>query len=182
MAWPTPQEYNEAIQNPSTAFIDPELRAGLPVLTPLGLPRPITGNFASVYQMVCANQRVWAVRCFLRDFDDHQERYAAISQHLAQLSLPYMVNFTFLAEGIRVGGQRYPILKMEWVEGEPFLTYVERNLAAPAILLDIARQWVQMAQTLAQAGIAHGDLQHGNLIVVQGRLTRRCYRYHRPRL
>ena len=22
------------------------------------------GNFASVYQMVCANQRVWAVRCF----------------------------------------------------------------------------------------------------------------------
>ncbi len=170
MAWPTPQEYNEAIQNPSTAFIDPELRAGQPVLTPLGLPRPITGNFASVYQMVCANQRVWAVRCFLRDFDDHQERYAAISQHLAQLNLPYMVAFTFLADGIRVGAQRYPILKMEWVEGEPFLTYIERNLAAPTILLDIARQWVQMAQTLAQAGIAHGDLQHGNLIVVQGRL------------
>lgn len=170
MAWPTPQEYNETIQNPPTAFTDPELRNGQPVLTPLGLPRPITGNFASVYQMVCANQRVWAVRCFLRDFDDHQERYAAISQHLAQLNLPYMVNFTFLADGIRVGGNRYPILKMEWVEGEPFLPYIERNLMAPAILLDIARQWVQMAQTLAQAGIAHGDLQHGNLIVVQGRL------------
>jgi len=170
MAWPTPQEYNEAIQNPSTAFTDPELRGGLPVLTPLGLPRPITGSFASVYQMVCANQRVWAVRCFLRDFDDHQERYAAISQHLAQLALPYMVDFTFLADGIRVGSQRYPILKMEWVEGEPFLPFIERNLAAPAILLDMARQWVQMAQTLSQAGIAHGDLQHGNLIVVQGRL------------
>lgn len=170
MAWPTPQEYNEAIQNPPTAFTDPELRSGQPVLTPLGLPRPITGNFASVYQMVCTNQRVWAVRCFLRDFDDHQERYAAISQHLAQFNLPYMVNFTFLADGIRVGGNRYPILKMEWVEGEPFLAYIERNLNAPVILLDIARQWVQMAQTLAQAGIAHGDLQHGNLIVVQGRL------------
>lgn len=170
MAWPTPQEYNEAIQNPSTAFSDPELRGGLPVLTPLGLPRPITGNFASVYQMVCVNQRVWAVRCFLRDFDDHQERYAAISRHLALVNLSYMVNFSFLVDGIRVHGQRYPILKMEWVEGESLLAYVERSLMAPTVLLDLAQQWVQMAQTLAQAGIAHGDLQHGNLIVVQGKL------------
>lgn len=170
MAWPTPQEYNEAIQNPSTAFSDPELRSGQPVLTPLGLPRPITGGFASVYQMVCAHQRVWAVRCFLRDFGDHQERYAAISAHLAHANLPYMVNFAFLADGIRVGGRLHPILKMEWVEGEPFLNYVERHLQTPGALLDLAQQWVQMAQTLARAGIAHGDLQHGNVIVVQGRL------------
>jgi hypothetical protein len=170
MAWPTPQEYNEAIQNPSTAFIDPELRGGQPMLTPLGLPRPITGSFASVYQMVCANRRVWAVRCFLRDFSDHQERYGAISHHLARINLPYMVNFDFLTEGIRVGNRRYPALKMEWVEGESLLAYVERNLTAPTALLTLAQQWVQMAQTLAQAGIAHGDLQHGNLIVVRGRL------------
>jgi len=170
MAWPTPQEYNEAIQNPTTAFVDPELRAGQPVLTPLGLPRPITGGFASVYQMVCAQQRVWAVRCFLRDFGDHQARYAAISAHLADANLPYTVNFAFLADGIRVGGRLHPVLKMEWVEGEPFLTYVERNLKTPGALLDLAQQWVQMAQMLARAGIAHGDLQHGNVIVVQGRL------------
>lgn len=170
MAWPTPQEYNEAIQNPFTAFSDPELRSGQPVLTPLGLPRPITGGFASVYQMVCAHQHVWAVRCFLRDFGDHQARYAAISAHLAHANLPYMVNFAFLADGIRVGGRLHPVLKMEWVEGEPFLAYVARNLNTPGVLLDLAQQWVQMAQTLARAGIAHGDLQHGNVIVVQGRL------------
>ena len=134
MAWPTPQEYNEAIQNPATAFVDPELRAGQPVLTPLGLPRPITGGFASVYQMVCAHQRVWAVRCFLRDFGDHQERYAAISDHLARANLPYMVNFSFLADGIRVGGRIHPLLKMQWVEGESFLTYVERNLQALSLI------------------------------------------------
>ena len=48
MGWPTPQEYNEAIQNPRSVFADAELQAGQPVLTPLGLPRPITGAFASV--------------------------------------------------------------------------------------------------------------------------------------
>ena len=159
MSWPTPQEYNEAIQNPRTAFADPELKTGQPVLTPLGLPRPITGGFASVYQMVCANQRVWAVRCFLRDFGDHQARYAAISDHLARAHLPYMVNVSFLADGIRVGGRLHPLLKMEWVEGAPFLTYVERNLQSPAMLLDLAQQWVQMAQTLGGWGINPGALR-----------------------
>ncbi|MBW7886470.1 MAG: hypothetical protein H3C34_28350, partial [Caldilineaceae bacterium] len=170
MGWPTPQEYNEAIQNPRTAFSDRELQTGQPVLTPLGLPRPITGAFASVYQLVCAGQRTWAVRCFLRDFADHQERYAAISAHLTRARLPYTVNFTFLADGIRLNGRWYPILKMEWVDGESLLAYIERNLRQPARLLDLAQQWVQMAQSLAAAGIGHGDLQHGNVLVVQDRI------------
>ena len=59
---------------------------------------------------------------------------------------------------------------MAWLDGESFLSYVERNLHAPARLLDLAQQWVEMAQTIGQAGIAHGDLQHGNILVVNGRL------------
>ena len=169
MGWPTPQEYNEAIQNPRTAFADGELRAGQPVLTALGLPRPITGAFASVYQLVCP-QRTWAVRCFLREYGDHQERYAAISEHLARVKLPYMVPFTFLTEGIRVNGRWYPILKMEWVEGESLHTYVEHHLDNPPALLGLAEQWVQMARTLRQASIGHGDLQHGNVLVVDHQL------------
>ena len=170
MAWPTPQEYNEAIQNPRTAFADAELKPGQPLLTALGLPRPITGGFASVYQIICPGQRVYAVRCFLREFGDQQDRYAAISDHLERLRLPYMVNFTFLPEGIRVGGRWYPILKMEWVDGEMLHAYIERNLRSPAVLLALAEQWVQMVRSLRQAGIGHGDLQHGNVLVVNGQL------------
>ncbi len=170
MSWPTPQEYNEAIQNPRTAFADPELKHGQPVLTPLGLPRPITGGFASVYQIVTAPQRTYAVRCFLREFGDYQERYAAISAHLAANPLPYMVNFAFLPQGILVGGRWLPILKMEWIDGESLHTYVERNLHQPQKLLDLADKWVEMAQKLNESGIAHGDLQHGNVLVVQDRL------------
>jgi hypothetical protein len=170
MGWPTPQEYNEAIQNPRSAFADAELRAGQPVLTPLGLPRPITGAFASVYQMVCANQRTYAVRCFLREFGDQQERYAAISAHLARVHLPYMANFSYLAQGIRVNGRWYPILKMEWVEGDALQLFVERNLDNPVVLLNLAEQWVQMAKLLRSASIGHGDLQHGNVIVTGSQL------------
>ncbi len=170
MGWPTPQEYNEAIQNPRSAFADGELQAGQPVLTPLGLPRPITGAFASVYQLVCANQRTYAVRCFLREFGDQQERYAAISAHLARQRLPYMTNFTYLAQGIRVNGRWYPILKMEWLEGDALQVYIERNLDNPLALLDLAEQWVMMTKQLRTAQIGHGDLQHGNVIVSGGQL------------
>lgn len=32
--------------------------------------------------------------------------------------LPYTVGFEYQREGIRIRGEWYPLLKMEWVEGE----------------------------------------------------------------
>ena len=169
MPWPTPQDYNEAIQNPRLNFADPELQAGTPELTPLGLPRPITGGFASVYRLHCG-QRDWAVRCFLREYADQQRRYAAISQQLAAARLPYTVGFEFLPQGIRVRGQWVPILKMEWVQGDPLNAYIESRLGDPAALEALAHRWLAMTQALQKAGIAHGDLQHGNVLVTNGSL------------
>src|SRR5438552_2906350 len=117
MAWPTPQDYNEAVQNPRLAFSDPDLRAGQPELTPLGLPRPISGNFACVYKMQVAGQR-WAARCFISEVSDQQRRYEAISTYLAKVAIPYTVPFTFMPTGIKVQGRNYPLLKMQWVQGE----------------------------------------------------------------
>ena len=125
MAWPTPQDYNEAVQSPQSSFSDPELKAGQVETNKLGLPRPISGRFAVVYNMRCGPRNV-AVRCFQSEVPDQQERYAAISEHLKKSRLPYTVDFDFQRDGVRVGGRWYPILKMEWVGGEPLHTYVER--------------------------------------------------------
>lgn len=169
MSWPTPQDYNEAVQNPRLAFRDPELQEGRPELTPLGLPRPITGGFATVYKLQC-RQHAWAVRCFLRPFHDHERRYAAISDHLSNVRLPYTVGFAFQREGIRVGTQWYPILRMEWVQGERLDAFIEKHLGNPGTLLSLARCWVEMVKALRDASIAHGDLQHGNVLVANGEL------------
>jgi serine/threonine protein kinase len=165
MPWPTPQDYNEAVQNPQSNFDDPELRGGVPELTSLGLPRPITGGFASVYRLRCGS-RDWAVRCFLREFPDQQKRYAAISRHLSTARLPYTVGFEFLPQGIRIRGLWYPILKMEWVQGESLNAYIEKHLQERAALEALANRWIAMLAALRQAGVAHGDLQHGNVLVV----------------
>jgi hypothetical protein len=165
MPWPTPQDYNEAIQNPRLCFADPELRDGVPEVTPLGLPRPVTGNFASVYRVRCGS-RDWAVRCFWRETADLGQRYEAISRHLASQRLPYTVGFDYLPQGICVRGAWFPILKMEWVEGELLSTYVERHLGDASALADLIGAWLSMASALERCSVAHGDLQHGNVLVV----------------
>ncbi len=174
MAWPTAQDYSEAVQNPRLNFQDAELKTGQVELTPLGLPRPRSGNFATVYRMQCG-QHHWAVRCFLRNVTDQQQRYAAISEYLrlkrlGRIQLPYMVDFKFLEDGIKVSGQWYPILKMEWVEGELLDKFIEKHLPNSTTLRHLAERWVTMTQTLESVGIAHGDLQHGNILIVQGEL------------
>jgi hypothetical protein len=162
--WPSLQDYNEAIQIPRACLQDEELRNGLPYTTALGLPRPITGAFASVYKMHCA-ERDYALRLFLKNIDDQAKRYDLISDFVQHDSLPYTVTFDFLLKGIKSRSDWFPALKMEWVEGTPFEEYVIENLREPAVLGDLGRSFVQMMNEMRLAGIAHGDLQHGNIIM-----------------
>ncbi len=164
MAYPTPSAYQDALQFPATAFADPVLAAGEPATGALGLPQPITGAFAVVFPVETAQGRV-AVRCFLTDVPGLHRRYRALAEHLAEAGLPYSAGFEVQREGIRVGGTWYPILKMEWVEGEGLARFVERHLDRPDVIRDLAAAWRTMLADLAAAGIAHGDLQHGNVLV-----------------
>ena len=49
--WPTMTDYQEAVQAPQICFTDKQLTTGAAVLNKLGLPRPICGQFASVYEI-----------------------------------------------------------------------------------------------------------------------------------
>ena len=166
MSWPTPQDYFEAVQNPKLCFSDSELMAGESDRDPrLNLPRPITGGFASVYRMRCG-QRDWAVRCFLREFADQQQRYALVSSHLASVNMPYIVEFEYQSKGIKVRNQWYPIQKMEWVQGVLLHDYIKNSLQDSARLFRLAERWLVMINRLRKANISHGDLQHGNILVI----------------
>jgi hypothetical protein len=153
MAWPHSQDYNEAIQNLSQNFQDPELRQGEAPVDDLGLPRPCSGNFADVYEVRCpAGGNRWAVKCFTREV---RERYAAVCSHLEQARLPFAVDFQFLDQGVRIHGQWYPIVKMRWVEGRTLNQFVRDSLDKPALLDGLLQIWVRMAKRLhpRQAGL-----------------------------
>lgn len=169
MAWPSDQDYNEAIQNPRIAFADHELQSGTVELNAMGIPKARAGNFATVYK-ISVDGAAHAVRCFRYDNPEHNTRYPAIASYLTQNALPYMVSFRYMSQGIRVGASWYPFVRMRWVEGDSLVSYIEKNLSSPTTLRDLAVAWAQMLADLRQAKIAHGDLQHGNVLVVQGKL------------
>jgi hypothetical protein len=169
--WPTQTDYQDALQDPRRAFAgggDPELAAATVAdVTPFGLPSPVTGQYANIYRMRLADGRLAAVRLFLRDLEGREATYRALQAHAAALpiALPFLVPFLYEPEGITVRGRRCPLVRMEWVEGVPLNVYVNDAVAEPERLADLTRRWADLVRLLETARIAHGDLQHGNVLV-----------------
>ena len=156
--------YQAAVQHPATAFSDPHLRTASVTTGPLGLPRAVAGNFAVTYQLRSGQQQ-WAVRCFHREATDRASRYAAISTALAQLRGGPLVPIDYLDQGVRIGQAWYPVTKMPWIEGFPLNRAVEAALSKPKALRDYERSFIDIVSDLRRRGMAHGDLQHGNILV-----------------
>jgi formylglycine-generating enzyme required for sulfatase activity len=165
MPWPSSQDYNEAVQHPASCFADDDLRAGEAVTNALGLPLPCSGNFADVYHLRCPGGE-WAVKCFTRQVVGLHQRYAAVSEHLGQARLSFAVPFQYLDQGIQVHGAWYPVVKMRWVEGLTLNEFVRNALDRPALLDALGQLWLRMARRLRECRMAHGDLQHGNVLLV----------------
>lgn len=166
MPWPHPPDYNEAIQNPQLCFADPELRLGQPALNALGLPWPRSGNNADVYKIVCPGEQTWAVKCFTREVRGLRERYQAVSDFLMRRRMPFMVEVHYLEQGIRVHGQWFPVVKMRWVDGLQLNELAREFADKPAILERLAWMWMRLSQEMRKYQIVHGDLQHGNVLLV----------------
>ena len=167
MGWPTPENYDEAVQNLHHSMGDEELRTGQAALDDQQLPMVWAGSFASVYHINCpATGKSWAMKCFTRDVSARQERYRHIAAHLQAAGLPFTVPFVYLERGIQVRGQWFPAVKMEWVEGQTLNRFVEESLDKPKMLRQLRNLWPKLAARLREADIAHADLQHGNVLLV----------------
>ena len=164
-AWPLNIDFTIAVQNPHICFADPELKLASTSKNSRGRVLLWSGNFATVYKLTKGN-RSWAVRCFTRTpQSDVQQRYKLISEYLSQHQIPYLVDFEFLPQGILVKGEWYPILKMDWVQGSEIDRYIGEHIDDSQVLLRLDQQLKQLQKDLQQVGIAHGDLQHGNIMV-----------------
>jgi serine/threonine protein kinase len=162
--WPAPQDYQEAIQTPSVSLTNPDLGGAQVHVNEHGLPVVASGMFASVYRL-SSDRGDWAVRCFLRHNQDREERYHLIEKALFDAKLPFTIAFNFQEQGILVNGTWFPILQMDWCKGVSLTEWVARNLQDRRRLAKLADSFQAMVRELRSAGIAHGDLQHGNILV-----------------
>ena len=163
--FPSAGDYMEAIQSPQACFAVADLRKAQPVIGPLGLPIVYAGNFAYVFKLRLASGTVIAARSFARFLSDRQRRYSLMSRYLGDLRRPYLAGFAYEARGIRVRNAWYPILRMDWVDGIPLNRHVEKVVDDQAALRSLAVQWRELVSDLEHYQIAHGDLQHGNVLV-----------------
>ena len=60
--FPNGSDYVDALQNPQTAFTDPDLQAATVKQDQFGFPSPRSGNFASVFKMFQRGRNHCAVR------------------------------------------------------------------------------------------------------------------------
>ena len=165
MMYPQFTDFNEALQNPRTAFTDAELQNAQADTTPLGLPAALGGGFTYTYPMTTPRRKV-AVRCFHRQVPSAEQRYDAISKKLGALASPHFVNFDYQPKGIKIRGSGYPIVRMDWVNGDTLGVFLERRAKNASVMDSLRAQFRAMALVLQRAGIAHGDIQNLNVIVV----------------
>ena len=133
MAYPQITEYHEAVQHPAQAFTDAELKQGAVAENSLGLPLVMSGGFALTYA-VTTPRRKCAVRCFHREIPAIQQKYNAIAKKLRKLTNGCFVDFDFQQSGISVRQQTFPIVRMDWVEGDTFGVWLDKNYHDPKAL------------------------------------------------
>lgn len=162
--WPTGTDYSRAVQSPSVSFSDSSLASGRVGTNAMGMPLVASGQNAVVF-LVEAEGAQHAIRCFLTPPHEGAIRYAALERHLANTAPRALTSARWLSDGITVGDATWPVVVMPWVQGLPLNIAVEDMIGQPERLRSMAERWGEVVRSLQRAGVAHGDLQHGNVLV-----------------
>ena len=165
--WPASREYVQALGDPARAFATPDLqgcgvREGL-----FGMPASASGQNAIVFPVRIGDDDQ-AVRCFTHPPGDvTRKRYLLLEQHLRLAPQPSFAMAVWQDRGVSVRDTWWPIVRMPWVPGDTLGNAVAARLDDPGRLRALAGSVRTLTDDLHTARMAHGDLQHGNLLVDQ---------------
>ena len=175
MPLPTIETIKSTIENNySTNIHDSKLSGYKPIPGLLG-PMFYPGGFGVVFPLQDSFNHKYAFRVWHKEIPGIKERTNKIATYLHTINLPYFVEFDFVSGGLTVeeeeGSQTVDTVRMDWVEGEnlhDFISKTKENESIEnfkSIMRNLAGKFKKMFKDLHQAGISHGDLQHGNVVI-----------------
>lgn len=169
MQYPLISEYVQAITDAGNNL--DKLSTLRPVLDDHGEPYRTSGAFAVVFKMKDENTgKYYALKCFTEEQLDRLESYNMITEELADVNSPYVIHVKYLENEIFVDSNctdetEFPVLLMDWVEGETMECYVAQNYADNYKMKKLYHQFCLLASWLTTQPFAHGDIKPDNLIV-----------------
>jgi DNA-binding CsgD family transcriptional regulator len=169
--WPLRDDYQKAVLDPKRNLKDPRLRAMQVEMKKMGafdVPFSRNGNFGAVYKFSDRRQ-AYALKVFADSQPDRELRYGMIHRHLASTPPARgLVSFSYEPQGIQIRRAWYPTLVMDWAEGDTLRLYLRNSLERGGQVINgrLCLAWAQLMRELAERRTAHGDLQHGNILVM----------------
>ncbi len=169
MQYPLLSEYRESILNAEDNFY--KLTYLQPVLDNKGEPVMTSGNFAVVFKMTDGKKN-YAVKCFTKEQDGRAEAYRLISEELEFVDSPYITSIKYFEKELFVDcncdENEFPVLLMDWVEGESMEKYIADNYHDNYAMSMLCYRFCNMAAWLRSQPFAHGDLKPDNIMVCPG--------------
>ena len=168
MNYPSISDYIEALRDAEDSLS--ELKDLRLVYDDQGHPIMSSGNFAVVFKMQAPTGEYHALKCFLRDQEERSERYRMIAEELQYVQSTYLVKFRYLESELFVdvpntGGEEYPVLLMDWVDGIPLDQYLKTIINNGYEKDLLAYRFSLLARWLVTQHFAHGDLKPDNICV-----------------
>lgn len=157
-------EIRTSVENQHALIRDPHARKGQFLRDARGRLRSYSGGFSVVYPYTLNGEK-WAFRCWHAELGNVRKRFDAISKAIQNAKLPYFCDFLYIDEGITINGKVYPTTRMRWVEGLTIKDYICKHKNSKTTLLNLADKFLSLAKDMHRNKFAHGDLQHGNIIV-----------------
>ena len=141
-----------------------------PVLDNHGEPCRCNGDFAVVFKMKDPKTgRNYALKCFTDEQEGRGEAYRQIAGELASVDSAYITAVKYLEQELSVDSscndEAFPVLLMDWVDGETMETYIADHYADSHAMAMLCYRFCEMAAWLRTQSFAHGDIKPDNIMV-----------------
>ncbi|WP_337805412.1 leucine-rich repeat protein [Segatella sp.] len=168
MQYPLISEYVKAIQDVGDNL--EQLAHLTPVLDDHGEPYRSSGAFAVVFKMQDKSSgKYYALKCFTEEQEGRADAYRQIADELDMVDSPYITSVKYMEKELFVDSQceedEFPVLLMDWVEGETMEAYIAANYHNQSAMSMLCYRFGKMAAWLRSQSFAHGDVKPDNIII-----------------